>query len=224
MNKLPLVHQMKLVENHFPGIGEMSRAAAILISRLAGDRVEKNGRFTLVLSGGRTPRVLYEMLSASPFLDEIPWEETHLFWGDERFVPRDHPQSNYLMAQSALISRVPLPTENVHPVPVEEGTLGEAASTYEEHLRGFLGVPFGAPPNPSFDVVLLGMGADGHTASLFPGDPVLEERERWVASLRAPEGYQARDRVTLTLPVMYHFVTHFSGCQLLFLSSYPFSL
>ena len=193
---------MKLKAKHFPGLEEMSRAVARLISRLAGEHVEKSGRFSLVLSGGETPRLLYGILSTSPFLDEIPWGKVHLFWGDERFVPRDHPRSNYLVAEQALISRVPLPGENVHHVPVQEGTPEEAASAYEGILREFLGVSRESPPGPSFDLILLGMGADGHTASLFPGDPVLKEQERWVAAVKAPERYESQNRITLTLPVI----------------------
>ena len=137
---------------------------------------------TVALAGGSTPRRLYERLATCAF----PWSATEIFFGDERCVPPDHPGSNYRMADEALLSKVPA---NVHRMPAETC----AAEAYEEELRQV----FGAGP-PEFDLVLLGLGEDGHTASLFPGDPALEEKERWVIRVERPD----HARLTLTLPVL----------------------
>jgi 6-phosphogluconolactonase len=179
---------------------DMAERAARLLTLLAQEAVRERGLFTIALSGGATPRVLYERLAARPFLTDIPWQETHLFWGDERFVPPDHPESNYRMADAALISRVPIPSENVHRMPGEMSDPREAANSYEETLRRF----FGLPPDgwPSFDAVLLGIGVDGHTASLFPGSQALNETRRWVCAPYV-EKFSAY-RLTLTLPLFNH--------------------
>jgi 6-phosphogluconolactonase len=178
----------------FPDINTFSRAAAGEIVALARRAVAERGRFSLVLSGGTTPRILYNLL-ATEYSDKIPWEAVHLFFGDERFVPKDDPESNFAMADEALISKIQIPEGNIHPVPTHAGSPGEAAQRYEREIKKFLG-------EGTFDLVLLGMGDDGHTASLFPGNPVLEERERWVAAVEAPGSYRTRQRVTMTLPLI----------------------
>ncbi len=124
-----------------------------------------------------------------------PWERVHLFWGDERYVPHDDPASNYRMARESLIAHVPIPAENVHPMPTDLPQPEKAAEAYEAELRRFFGT--GAP---GFDLQLLGLGVEGHTASLFPGSPALEEKERWVAAVVAPA--KPPQRLTLTLPVL----------------------
>jgi 6-phosphogluconolactonase len=154
--------------------------------------------FTLALSGGGTPRRLYELLSGPPYHDVFPWNRTHMFWGDERFVPRNDQSSNYRMVREAMLSRAPIPAANIHPVQTEGLTPDAAASDYERELKSFYGAERLDRARPLFDVTLLGLGPDGHTASLFPGTAVLEERERWVAAVVGPKPA----RITLTYPVL----------------------
>ncbi len=188
---------------------EVSLRAAELFARLADEAVSSTGRFAVALSGGSTPRALYTLLAGDPFRSRIPWSKVHLFWGDERCVPPDHPESNYRMVRETLLNRVPLPGENVHRMPAEQEDPNRGAAEYEQALKEFFG-PVGASPptplRPRFDLILLGMGEDGHTASLFPGTAVLEETERLVTATdiqtqdRLP--LQTRHRLTLTVPVI----------------------
>jgi len=159
----------------------------------------KEGVFAVALSGGSTPRTLYENLSEPPYRNTFPWARTHWFWGDERFVAHDDSRSNYRMVREALLSRAPIPSANVHPVPTAEVSPDEAASAYEHDLQSFYGAERFDPARPLFDVTLLGLGPDGHTASLFPGTAVLAERERWVAAV---VGAKSEARVTLTYPAL----------------------
>lgn len=152
------------------------------ITETAADIFLRERPRTLALAGGRTPRELYERLSAV----EYDWESVDVFFGDERCVPPDHPDSNFRMAQEALLSRV---TARVHRMPGETCD----ATAYERELRSVFGAGL-----PAFDLALLGMAADGHTASLFPGDPALEEKERLVVRVERPD----HPRLTLTLPVL----------------------
>lgn len=173
----------------FPGPAEVARAAAQCFVSLAPKSV--------VLSGGSTPRLLYELLAdpREPFRDQIAWQETHFFFGDERHVPPDHPDSNYRMVNEAMFSRVPVPPENIHRILTEKPVAQDAAGAYETDLRKFFGEAI-----PAFDVILLGLGEDGHTASIFPGSEVLLETKRWVAApwVEKLNAY----RITLTLPVL----------------------
>jgi 6-phosphogluconolactonase len=179
-------------------LDELSKAAASELLRQAQRAVQAKGQFSLALSGGSTPRSLYSLLANNSSLrPEVPWEKTHFFWGDERHVPPEHPESNYRMAQEAMLSRVPVPSENIHRINAENPNAQWAAEEYEETLRTFFRL--GAGEIPRFDLVLLGMGLDGHTASLFPGTDALGEREHlvvanWVEKLHA-------HRITMTLPV-----------------------
>src|SRR5690242_2038108 len=173
----------------FLDAGDVARAAAELF-------VELKPR-SVALSGGSTPRVLYELLADpnEPFLEQIAWAETHFFFSDERHVPPDHPDSNFRMVNEALFSRAPVPPQNIHRVLAENPNAEEVAADYEADLRQSFGEAI-----PAFDLVLLGLGEDGHTASLFPGSEVLHETKRWVA---APwvEKFKAY-RITMTLPVL----------------------
>jgi 6-phosphogluconolactonase len=157
-----------------------------------------SGTFRVSLSGGSTPKSLYELLASDAFRGRFPWRRVSWFWGDERFVPHDHPESNYRMTREAMLSKAPIPPENIHPVPVD-GTPEEAAVRYELSLQAAYGATVLNPARPLFDITLLGLGPDGHTASLLPGDRVLEERERWVAAVShgRPEV-----RITMTYPVI----------------------
>ena len=195
--------------HNFDSLEALSQQAAEFVYRCACEKVEKNGRFSLVLSGGTTPRRLYETLARKPFAENMPWDRCHFFWSDERFVPFEHQESNFGMAYRAMLARVPVPEPNIHRMPTDSDSAEEAAVLYEDHLRKF----FSSGPRPKvsssgegdfprFDIVLLGVGPDGHTASLFPGSHALKERSRWVALAEAPKNYQTRMRLTLTLPVL----------------------
>jgi len=156
------------------------------------------GPFAVCLSGGSTPRRFYQLLAEPPLRDVMPWQRIHWFWGDERFVPWDHPDSNYGMAREAMLGHVPVPAGNIHGITFA-GTPAEAARAYQYVLQSYYGAERLDPARPLFDIVLLGMGPDGHTASLIPGEPVLDEQERWVAEVThgRPE-----PRITLTYPAL----------------------
>ena len=159
------------------------------------------GRFTIALSGGSTPKRLYQLLAATPLREALPWDRVHLFWGDDRFVARDDPNSNYGMAHEAMIAHVPIPPENVHGIPFG-GSLEDAALQYERTLKSYYGAEILDPTRPFFDVVLLGMGPDGHTASLFPGKPALDERHRWAVGVPEPGLTPFVPRITLAYPAL----------------------
>ena len=179
----------------------LSLAAAALVVDLAEVSLQRRGRFTFVLSGGTSPRLLYELLAQPPFSERMPWSGIYLFWGDERCVPPDHPHSNFGVARQALLSKVPIPAVNVYPMSGAAAPPEAAAVQYEESLRAFFqagrGLRF-----PVFDLLLLGLGPDGHTASLFPGDPALEEERRWARAVRVASASPPVPRITLTLPVI----------------------
>jgi 6-phosphogluconolactonase len=156
------------------------------------------GTVRVSLSGGSTPKELYTLLRGDEFRARLPWERMEFFWGDERFVPLDDPASNYRMAMETLLAHAPVPAEHIHPVPVS-GTPREAAVQYEALLKRCYGAQELDPTRPLFHIMLLGLGADGHTASLIPGQPVLAERERWVAAVA--EG-RPEERITLTYPAI----------------------
>jgi 6-phosphogluconolactonase len=170
------------------------RVAAWLAGRIAATE----GAFSLALSGGSTPKRLYARLAAPPWRDRLPWARLHLFWGDERFVPPDHPDSNQRMVREAMLDHVPVPAENVHRIPAEEPDAQRAAAEYEATLRSFFSLSPGEQPR--FDLILLGLGKDGHTASLFPGGDAIRERERLVVAPWVET--QKTFRVTLTPPVL----------------------
>jgi len=204
--------EMKPEVQRYPNLEALSNAAAEFTCRLAEESVERHGFFTVALSGGNTPRSLYETLARPPFDTRMPWRDIHLFWGDERCVPSDHPDSNFAMAFRALISKVPVPPQNVHRIPAELDPPEKAAQAYEKILGESLGslvkretrshASCEGEPFPSFDLVLLGVGKDGHTASLFPGDQALKETKRWFAVVRGPYGSPPVPRITLTLPAI----------------------
>ena len=156
------------------------QAAAEKVARLGTEAIEENGMFTVALSGGSTPRPLYTLLATGKFARSIDWARVHLFWGDERCVPPDDPRSNYRMVRESLLDGVSIPPANVHRIHGEEDP-NVAAAGYEKELRTFFGsTGVNGLPRVGFDLVLLGMGEDGHTASLFPGLPAVTEQVRWV--------------------------------------------
>jgi len=178
----------------FADIEELSRAAAAAIAQLVAGVTRSRAAFSMALAGGATPGTLYHHL-ATDFLNATPWAQMHFFWGDERYVATDDEASNYRMAREALLDHVPVPEANVHPIETHFPHPDMAAEAYETVLREHFGGEL-----PRFDLILLGVGHDGHTASLFPESPALQETERWVVPATTPG--EPQQRVTLTLPVL----------------------
>jgi 6-phosphogluconolactonase len=180
----------------FGDVGALADAAAREVAQVLATAAREHGSASMALAGGRTPRDLYQCL-ALDHRDDTPWSRVHVYWGDERNVPHDDDRSNYRMARESLLDHVPVRPEHVHPMPTTLGEPGQAAAAYERTLR----VRFDAEW-PRFDIALLGIGDDGHTASLFPRSPALDEASRWVAATTAP--VEPRGRLTLTLPALTH--------------------
>jgi 6-phosphogluconolactonase len=176
---------------------EVARAAADSFTDIAIDSIVAEGRFSVALAGGSTPRRTYQLLASEEYRDRIDWSKVHIFFGDERCVPPTHSDSNYHMVQETMLSRLPIPEENVHRM-IGEGDAHANASLYESELQTF----FDGEPWPRFNLVLLGMGDDGHTASLFPGTDALKENRAWVVA-NWVEKFQSF-RITLTAPAINH--------------------
>ncbi len=186
----------------------ISRAAASEFVRLAADAIRERGMFSVALSGGSTPKRMFEILADPPLSERVDWSRVHVFWGDERSVPADHEDSNFRMAREALLSRVPIPADHVHRMQAEREDKVAAASDYAHEIARVFGcAPDGKPP--VFDLVLLGMGPDGHTASLFPETEALGERSRWVVPNFVPKFDTYR--MTLSAPFLSN------GREILFL-------
>jgi 6-phosphogluconolactonase len=184
----------------FPTADAVVMEAARRFAAAATQAVRANGRFVTALAGGSTPRRLYELLSTPEYAERIDWARTHVFFGDERCVPPDDPESNYRMARVALLDRVPIPAGNVHRMRGEDEP-AQAAAAYERDLRAVFATPDGPPTvrgDARFHLVVLGMGSNGHTASLFPGQLAVRELERWVVADRVAE--LNAWRITLTPP------------------------
>jgi 6-phosphogluconolactonase len=176
---------------------ELFEAAATQFAQLANQGVKDRGGFSVALSGGSTPKGMFALLAGDKFAS-VPWDQISFFWSDERYVPFDHPDSNYRMANEALLSRVPVPRQNIFPVPTDREDAASAAEAYERSLKDFFKLQDGEFPR--FDLILLGMGPDGHTASLFPGTAALDESKRlvvanWVEKLKT-------HRITFTFPLL----------------------
>jgi len=166
---------------------------------VTGKAAALSGRFAICLSGGSTPQALYEKLATEPYKSRFPWDRSHWFFGDERFVSHSHHDSNYRMVREALLDRVPVPQANIYPVP-DTGTAEDAARQYQEMLRTYYGSQALDMTRPLFDVTFMGLGEDGHTASLFPGNAVLDETVNWVVAVTDPSVPQ--QRITLTYPAL----------------------
>ena len=184
----------------YPNPLTLAQAAAGQIVNACASALAQHERLSLALCGGSTPRAIYSLLSQDSYSTRLDWRRLHIFWGDERLVPPDHPESNYLLAWEHLLSPLPIPEANIHRM---RGELepDEAAADYELELRRFFAASGDQPP--AFDLILLGMGEDGHVASLFPGSPVLGVQDRWVAAVEhnVPPPPLV-PRLTLTLPVL----------------------
>lgn len=183
----------------FPSKEALARAAAEEVTRVAAAAVREKGRATIALAGGSTPEAMYRLLADEPvFRARFPWGHTHFFFGDERHVPPEHKDSNYRMADEALLKKVAAecPPGNVHRIPAEHPDAAQAASQYDAEVRAF----FGEGGLPRFDLILLGMGPDGHTASLFPGTTGLRETEKLVAAVWVDK--LSSYRITFTPPLL----------------------
>jgi 6-phosphogluconolactonase len=178
----------------FPDKDALARGAADFVELCVA---QNPGRVALCLTGGSTPEGMYKILAGR----SLPWERIHIFWGDERFVPAGDPLSNARMTCRALLDHVPVPSSHVHKIPTGTASPEDSATAYEAELKRFYGAEVLDPARPLFDLVLNGMGDDGHTASLFPGAPALDERSKWVVA--AEPGLEPRvPRVTLTFPAL----------------------
>jgi 6-phosphogluconolactonase len=177
-----------------PDTTALDEANAEMIVQSAADAIAARGRFTIALSGGSTPKPLYALMASEPWRNRVDWSRTHFFWGDERWVPSTSNQSNYKLANDAWLSKIPVPQENIHRMQTDRGEPEEAAEEYENHIRHFFG------NDPQFDFNLLGIGTNGHTASLFPGRPTLQIRDRLVVADNIPEVHMWR--ITFTVPVI----------------------
>ena len=185
----------------FADAGALATAAARAVAQLLATAVRERGSASIALAGGRTPSGLYRCL-ALDHRHDTPWDRVHVYWSDERDVPHDDARSNYRMACESLLDHVPVRPTHVHSMPTVLGEPGQAAAEYERTLRSRFDAEW-----PRFDVVLLGIGDDGHTASLFPRSPALDEASRWVAATTAP--VEPRGRLTLTLPALTHAMVMF---------------
>lgn len=182
----------------YPDAAEVARGAARWFVDYAWQSIAKDGRFTVALSGGNTPRMMFEFLASEEFRGQVDWAKVQIFWSDERTVPPTDPESNYGMARRELLIRIPIPQGNVHRMEAEKQSIGRAAHEYEEVLRKYLDLDDRGFPR--FHLIFLGLGKDGHTASLFPGERVSRQTSRWV-STPIVEKLNVR-RMTLTLPVL----------------------
>ncbi|MCW4031862.1 MAG: 6-phosphogluconolactonase [Candidatus Bathyarchaeota archaeon] len=182
---------------HYETLDLASKAIAKDIRRKIKKVLFRKNEFNLAISGGNTPNRLFTLLG-SEYKDSISWQRVHIFWGDERCVQKDHPDSNYTMAYNNLISKITIPNKNIHRIITELKNPHKSALDYEELLKKF----FSKGSQYTFDLMLLGMGEDGHTASLFPKSPILKEEVHWVSDVIAPSTNRPRNRITLTIPVI----------------------
>lgn len=179
----------------YPDIDTISREAANYTMRVAREAIAKRGKFTFALSGGTTPGKMYGLLTSEPYRDQIDWSAVHFFWSDERCVASDDPQSNYHLAQDALLSKLNLRPDQIHRMPADQPDREQASAHYEAEIRKVLG-----DETPAFDLIQLGMGPEAHTASLFPHQPALREEKRLIMPVSVPK--PPPDRLTFTPPLL----------------------
>jgi 6-phosphogluconolactonase len=182
-------------------VADAAALAEVAAARLLARMATNPGRIAICLTGGSSPKQLYELLATEDYREKIPWERVHWFIGDERFVPASDPRNNMAMTHRAFLDRF-APPANIHPIPTDAANPDEAAARYEQELKAFNGVDRLDPAWPLFDLVLMGVGPDGHTASLFPDYPALQETERWVVGVPQANVEPFVPRVTLTLPAL----------------------
>ena len=182
--------------NIYPNGDTLSHEAAQYIVRLANQAIVTHGRFTFALSGGNTPKELYGLLATEPYRSQIDWNAVEIFWSDERCVPPDNPESNYAMAEQVLLSKVSIPADHVHRMPADQSDREAASEEYTQEMQ----LVFGTHGIPSFDLIQLGMGPEGHTASLFPHQPSLYVTDRLVMPVSVPK--PPPDRLTFTPPIL----------------------
>jgi 6-phosphogluconolactonase len=181
-------------------IADNAEALARLVATWLSMRIASApSRFAFNLSGGSTPKRVYELLGGDDLRNRIDWRKVHLFWGDERFVPFDHPDSNFRMASQAMLRDAQIPPQQIHPIPTDASSPEEAAALYQRILQEFYGSDALDPQRALFDVTLLGLGTDGHTASLFPKTAALDERSAWVTSII---GVKPEPRISMTYPAL----------------------
>lgn len=182
-------------------VADAAALARTAAERLAARMAENAGRIAICLTGGSSPKQLYELLGSESWRGRIPWDRVHWFIGDERFVPVSDPRNNMAMARSIFLDRL-APNSHIHPIPTDAADPDEAAARYERELKSFHGADTLDPSRPLFDLVLMGVGPDGHTASLFPFYPAAEETARWVVGVPKAHVEPFVPRVSLTLPVL----------------------
>jgi 6-phosphogluconolactonase len=188
-------------KRHVIAVADSAALAKAAAERVVA-RIEANpGRATICLAGGSSPKQLYQLLATDPWRNRIPWHHVHWFVGDERFVPATDSLNNMAMARQIFLDAC-APADNIHPIPTDLTDIDQSARRYESELKSCYGAGVLNPTRPLFDLVLLGVGPDGHTASLFPGDPALEETKRWVVGVPQAPVEPLVPRVTLTLPVL----------------------
>jgi 6-phosphogluconolactonase len=180
----------------YSDVEQLSRAAANYIVRVAKESVAAHGRFTLALSGGSTPKKLYGLLASEPYRDQIDWALVEIFWSDERCVPPDNAESNYHMAQEVMLSKLPIAASQIHRVPADEADRDAASQAYTQEIQRIIS----SAGVPSFDLIQLGMGPEGHTASLFPHQASLHEQQRLVIPVTVPK--PPPPRLTFTPPLL----------------------
>ena len=178
-----------------PNFSSLIESAA---KRIAARISNAGSRSAICLTGGSTPKPLYQRLASEPYRSELPWNSIHWFWGDDRFVPPGDERSNAAMARAAFLDQLPIAPANIHAIPTNAANPHEAARLYEAELKGFYGGDRLDPQRPLFDLVLMGLGSDGHTASLFPGQPALDETDRWVVGVEQAGLAPFVPRVSLT--------------------------
>jgi 6-phosphogluconolactonase len=191
----PLDHFHRIVVADPAALAEA--AAERVLARITANRA----RIAVCLTGGSSPKQLYELLAREPYRGRIPWQRVHWFIGDERFVPANDPLNNMAMAREIFLDRF-APAANIHPIPTDTADASESARRYERELQSFYGATELDPARPLFDLVLMGVGPDGHTASLFPDDAALQETQRWVVGVPKAHVEPFVPRVTLTLPAL----------------------
>ncbi len=182
--------------NIFTNNDTLNSEAAKYIVRLANQAIVTHGRFTFALSGGNTPKTLYGLLASEPYRSQIDWNSVEIFWSDERCVPPDDPESNYHMAEQVLLSKAPIPAANIHRMPADQPDREAASDAYTQEMQRI----FGTNGIPAFDLIQLGMGPEGHTASLFPHQPSLTVTDRLVMPVSVPK--PPPDRLTFTPPLL----------------------